>query len=568
MRRTFDLLLAAFGLAVIGLFTTRYRMPFRLDDILLMEWSLAHHWWDAFDPIKGQLVNSYRPMFALAAYGLTHVAGWAHPFWWHLKLCSMLIIGLAFVGLTARYIAGRWYALEVSVLLYPVAFATILNVFFWYSDLTYGLELVFTAPAWYFGLRGLREGQLTYWLLAMLLGTFAVLSKEPAVVLVHVVLIWAIVDERAWTKWTGWTRWPAFVAYSVLLVVTVFILSNSPTRGNRFLSLSAPGIGEAVRERINYYSAVYLAIAPRLLIFFPIVFIALREFVGKFGRGVSLMDFLSLSVMAVVAALLVFTNVLVAVPLLFFILMWLAIRPNPEQARARRLLPFVLCLMLAVGALLFTVQLVKTQLTEVAILSIIIGGWAWSVWVEEVAGKLKTVRNPRARIVFASLFAVLGVFVIVAAVPKLKAEEQMLRDVRDVRQNANDALTWSAKNLPQNSLFAVCVYSLHGIEHQNLLTPKDDATKLRSQYTFDGGFVYHVLEVLGRRDIRHAYLEDSTMLPQVLAAMRQQPNSYLFLQSELDLKLFHGEPSLITSSDSLVTQFARGPYPCEVWLLR
>src|ERR1035437_7559516 len=140
LKRTFDIALVVLGVAVVALFTTRYRMPFRLDDILLMEWSLTHHWWDAFDPIKGQLVNSYRPMFAMAAWSLTHVAGWAHPFWWHLKLCSTLIIGLGFVGMTARYIAGRWYALDISVPLYPIALATILNVFFWYSDLTYGLE--------------------------------------------------------------------------------------------------------------------------------------------------------------------------------------------------------------------------------------------------------------------------------------------------------------------------------------------------------------------------------------------------------------------------------------------
>lgn len=567
MKRTFDIALAILGLAVIALFTTRYRMPFRLDDILLMEWSLAHHWWDAFDPIKGQLVNSYRPVFALAAYGLTHFAGWAHPFWWHLKLCSTLLIGLAFVGMTSRQIAGRWYALEISVLLYPIAFATILNVFFWYSDLTYGLELVFTAPAWYFGLRGLREGRLGFWLMSMLLGTLAVLSKEPAFVLVHVVLVWSVIEERPWTKWTGSTRWTAIGAYAVLAAVTAFIIVNSPTRDNRFLSLASSGIGEAVRARINYYSAVYLATVPRLLIFLPIVFVALREFFRRFGRGASLVDFFVLTILAAFASVLLFTNTLIAVPLLFVILVMLAIMPNEEQARARRLLPFALCLMLAMGALLFTVQLVKTQLTEVAILSVIISGWAWCVWGEELSEKMKSIQNRRMRIAVAVVLVACEAMVIVSSIPKMKAEEHMLRDVRDVRQNANDALTWSAKNLPENSLFAVAVYALHGIEHQNLLTPKDDATKLRSQYTFDGGFVYHVLEVLGRRDIRHAYLEDTAMLPRVLAAMRREPNSYLFLQSELDLKLFHGQPSLIQPSDTLVARFARGPYPCEVWLL-
>src|SRR5204863_3314711 len=117
----------------------------------------------------------------------------------------------------------------------------------------------------------------------------------------------------------------------------------------------------------------------------------------------------------------------------------------------------------------------------------------------------------------------------VSTLARMKAQEQMLRNVRDVRQNANDALSWSAKHLPENAIFATTLYSLHGIEHQNLLTPKDDSTKMRAQYTFDGGFVYHVLEVLGRHDIQHAYLSDSAMLPQVLTAMRATPNAYVFL---------------------------------------
>src|SRR5690348_16886945 len=99
-------------------------MPFRLDDVLLIEWSLAHHWWQAFDPIAGQLVNSYRPMYALTSFMLTDFAGWAHPFWWHLTLCTLLAIGIAFAALTARYLSGRWYATQLTVLLYPLAFAS------------------------------------------------------------------------------------------------------------------------------------------------------------------------------------------------------------------------------------------------------------------------------------------------------------------------------------------------------------------------------------------------------------------------------------------------------------
>ena len=115
----------------------------------------THSFRDIFDPVIGQMVNSFRPVFTLVAFLLTRCAGWDHPFWWHLMLDLSLLIGITFTGLTARYLIQRWYALEISILLYWLAFLPILNIFFWYSDLTFGLEIAFTASAWYFGLLGL-----------------------------------------------------------------------------------------------------------------------------------------------------------------------------------------------------------------------------------------------------------------------------------------------------------------------------------------------------------------------------------------------------------------------------
>src|SRR5437870_3949840 len=124
LKRSLDIAFLLAGIAIAALFTTRYLMPFRLDDVLLMQWSNHHTLFDAFDPYRGQLINSFRPMFAVTAYVLGHLAGWQHPFWWHLTLVSCLLTGLAFTGLTARYLSERWYALQISILLYFLAFTS------------------------------------------------------------------------------------------------------------------------------------------------------------------------------------------------------------------------------------------------------------------------------------------------------------------------------------------------------------------------------------------------------------------------------------------------------------
>jgi hypothetical protein len=552
-------------------------MPFRLDDVVLMLWSKTHSALDAFDPVRGQIINSFRPAFALTAFFLTRFAGWNHPFWWHLTLDLSLFTGIAFTGLTARYLTGRWYALQISVALYFAAFLPILNIFFWYSDLTFGLELAFTAAAWYFGLRGLQEARIQFWLIAMALAIIAVLSKEPASVLVHVVFIGSFLLDRhrivaKWKARTTSQRYIAIASYVILFTLSAWLAIVSPTRSNRFFALATPDLAFLIRDRIEYYSAIYLSIPARLLLFSPLVYLSLR---GFFQGKMALPNFIRLSfitVISVVLALLLFQNVLIALPLVTFIFLVLYVMGVTEGEHVKRLLPFLACLLLAFGALFLTIQLVKTQLTEAALLTVVLSAWAWSVWIIDVQEALVPYKSLKLFRRGATAAGVLIALVLAAGIwPRLAREERLLREVRDVRQNANDAMQWAALHLPRGSLLAVTQYSLYGIDGAGALTPMPDEVKLADQYTFDGGFAFDALIVLGRPDFRRTYLSDSELLPRVLDAMRSQPNSYVFLQSQLDIDHFHGKNKhapWLSNRDTMAAQFLRGPYPCEIWELR
>ncbi len=560
---------------MLALFTTRYRMPFRLDDVVLMLWAKTHTLADAFDPIRGQMINSFRPMFAVTAYALTHLAGWNHRFWWHLTLDLSLLIGIAFIGLTARYITGRWYALPIAVLLYFIAFLPILNIFFWYADLTYGLELAFSGMVWYFGLRGLYEANTRYWFLAMALGVLAVLSKEPAFVLVHVVLLGSFLLERnqireKWNNRTALQKRAAIISYVLLLGVSFWVAFVSPTRSNRFFAISAPNLGYFIRDRIAYYSAIYLSITARLLLFTPIVYVFVRN-LFRVPRAMSNgLRFALTSIAAILLALLFFQNILIAIPLTLFIFVALSVTNHSDRPVVRRLLPFLACLLIAVPALLLTIQLVKTQLTEVALLTVVLSSWAWATWGEDLFAFLKSLPSVMRTVVLATAGAA-GIILLIAIAPRVAHEERLLREVRDVRENANNAVAWAATNLPPHSLLVVTEYPLYGIDGAGALTPLSDETKLADQYTFDGGFVFDALEDLARPDFRRTYLSDSLMLPRVLAAMRTRPHSYVLLQSKLDYDRFHGaagDAPLLTPGDTLVAEFARAPYPSQIWEIR
>jgi hypothetical protein len=552
-------------------------MPFRLDDVLLMLWAKAHSLADVFNPASGQMINSFRPAFSLAALVLTRFAGWDHPFWWHLTLDLSLIIGIAFVGLTARYIVQRWYALELSVSLYFLAFLPILNIFFWYSDLSYGLELAFSASAWYLGLRGLYEARIRFWIASMFLACIAVLSKEPAFVLIHVVFLGSFLIERheiinRWKALPKFRIYFALAAYLALLAITNWLAFVSPTGGNRFIPLNSPDIAQFVRDRINYYSSIYLSTTAQILLLLPIVYSFFRTISARRFKQFGYLQFLFVTLLAAIISVAFFRNILIALPLVTFMFVTLSTFVGPEKSVIRHLLPFLACLIIAMAALLFTIQLVKTQLTEAALLTAILSSWAWSVWIEDLRKFMLAFKINRTFKWLSISSSVVAVVIIgMLALPKIRYEEQMLREVRDVRANANDAIRWAASNLPANASLAVGVYSLHGIDGPGELTSKTDETKLREQYTFAGGFVYDALAVLGRTDFRRTYLADSIILPRVLDAMRGESNSYVLLQSEPDIDLFHGldrDHALLRQSDTLVAQFMRGPYPCEIWMLR
>src|SRR5579864_484936 len=89
------------GVSILILFTTVYLMPFRLDDVLHMDWAREHSFWDAFDITRGEIVRSVRPVFAITIWVLTHTAGIDHYLPWHIVLVGSFLIGLGYAGKTA-----------------------------------------------------------------------------------------------------------------------------------------------------------------------------------------------------------------------------------------------------------------------------------------------------------------------------------------------------------------------------------------------------------------------------------------------------------------------------------
>lgn len=573
-----DIVFILLGLGLLFLFTTVYLMPFRLDDVLHMEWAMNRELLDAWHPVRGEIVRSVRPMFAATIWLLTHYAG-LNDYWpWHLTLVGSFLIALAFAGLTARYISRRNSALYFTTVLYWLAFAPIVNVLFWYGDLTFTIELMFVCSAWYFGLKGLLDGRTGMWMLGVVLGSLAVMSKEPAIPLVHGVWLGAILFRLQEFKAT-WLAMPKakqilfIVLYALVLGVSIWIMLASPTKANRFLDpevIPSDEFRVLIQDRIDYYSSILLSPAARLLLITPLVFMVLEIITRRFGNGPG--QFVARIVLAAAFAFLFFYPLWFALLLLVACLIFIGWKHRHDARSAWLAMPFVICVIVIVGALLITSMLVKTQLNELALTILVVAGWGWSRVLEE---SVEVVR-PYMTTVPVKVATAVGIFVIsfggiMLGSSKIAKYEQLLRDAQGVRNNANNAIKYAAKALPQNAVLAVTGYSLHGIDNYHALTSKDDQTKLQQQYTFNQGYNYVYLNLLNRRDINVVYLEDSLITMRALDSMRAQGNGYLFLQTALDSALFHGlaiPNDFLKYKDTLIQKFNEGPYPSEIWLLR
>lgn len=570
-----DILFFIGAVVLVIVFTTVYQMPFRLDDVLHMDWAREHTFWDAFDPIKGEIVRSYRPLFAATIWILTHTAGTENYFAWHVTLVGSFVIGLAYTGLTARYLSKQGSALYFTTGLYWLIALPILNVLFWFGDLTFTIELMFTGAAWYYGIRGLYEAKLSFWIAGCLLGAAAIASKEPAILMVHSVFAGLfILNVRevllTWKTTTSSKKMLAIVFYLVLCAVTLHIFFSSNTRSNRFFvfgNFSTDQINFFITDRFKYYSDVLLRPLSRLIIAFPLVHLFLTSLDTLFKRRRSPASVLSTIILSLLLAyyftdsLLILSTLLITSPIFYSF--------THKDKRFLSVLPFSLSAIITFAALMITVMLVKTQLTEATVIVMLVSGMAWVVVWKECSylfGLLPFWFKRISPYVF-------GVFIggcIYLLLPVLSKNEKLLKDVQAVRSNANNSIKWMASHLPINATVLVTGHALYGEEKAYDLTSKADEDKLKNQYTFLQGYVRSYFYNLGRFDLRVAYLEDSTLLHTVLDSFRTTHTTYLFLQTELDKERFYGDINNrkpLTEADSLLIRFEKNTFSSEVRML-
>lgn len=193
---------------------------FRTDDVHWLGWALGHaNPLAAFDPAQN-LFGYYRPLPTLAWWVMARLFGF-EPLGYQLVLAAVAVGAMVPLFRIGRRLVGHAWGGLLAVALFHGVTLTVLYYVFWYSALTFGLELLLLLLALDAFLDGPdrpgRPAAFVAWALA------AGLAKQPALLIVPLVCGGALLQGNGpWRRRLSWTAGIG-AAGLALLLVTPFV---------------------------------------------------------------------------------------------------------------------------------------------------------------------------------------------------------------------------------------------------------------------------------------------------------------------------------------------------------
>jgi hypothetical protein len=233
------------------LLTSAFPVYFRNDDMTYMAWARAHGSpLAAFDPTQGSLFGVFRPVNTIVWWLLYRGFG-LNPWPYQCVITILYVLSLVFFySAVRRLLTPR--AAVLAVVGYALVFFHLGYVIFWFSDLTFILELFFAHLALLLLLRSVQEGSGFAWGPLCYVG--AIWSKEPSLAIVPAVL--ATASLGSWRSLDRPARRRALTLLGIVVLLgLVWSALNPCLHGRESIDFTA-GLTEVVRviaERLRFY---------------------------------------------------------------------------------------------------------------------------------------------------------------------------------------------------------------------------------------------------------------------------------------------------------------------------
>jgi hypothetical protein len=471
--------------------TVQFPVYFRADDVRYMSWSAAHP-----NPLSAFMLSEpthdgmFRPLNTLVwwlcyrLFGLNPV-----PY----QLVIGLVYGMSFVflfKLVALVFSRR--AAVFSLIAYLAVFSKLTYIIFWFSDMTFALEVLLINLSLYLLVSAaVRTTRWLPWGVLAYIG--ASLAKEPATLIVPIVA--AVFLATRWATLPDQHRRKVAAVLLTIFIVGIAVTVWTPfVRDRQALTLSM-GLQAAVAfvvARLRFYGAELLA-GGGILIWFASLYLMLVSWAKRKSFTSRPLHYLFLGLAAAGALLATRAPGTGLVLLCLSLVLILTSRATASAAAVWAALPLI--------SILTVRMMTRTYLVEASFGLAVLVGVASAECLERLAADLRRLRPVSVRVMWAVLLALLCVAVF-AETPAFRARLHALSVVSATRQNFRDAVLFTRDHLDEEGYELIVVdYAELGINYGRDVGAAGDIDKVRRQKTMVSREVEMLLRLLGAEHV-------------------------------------------------------------------
>ena len=467
----------------------QFPVYFRADDVYYLKWAHGHDQaLSSFLPSQAVLLGMFRPLQNLTWWLLYHAFG-LNPLPYHF----FIVLLYSFSFLVYFKLIELVFSLRVAcfaLLAYFSTFFYLIYIMFWFSDLTYIIEIFFINLSLLLLISAVkRRGHYIWGILSYLCAT---LAKEPAILIVPAVFSVYLFSE--WRSLEHDKRKQSAMVAGALIFLAALAITFNPflhSRQGLSFSLGLPGIAEFIAQRWDFYAG-YLFSEPGILILFSVFFLVLMEFARKKLLDTARWFYISLAVSAILSLILKrFQAVALFALTAAFVPFWIR-RSKVSFAAVWFLLPLL-------GVMTIS-YMVRTYLMEASFGMAIIVGYALSEIVAHAGAQLRRLPLQVVRIAIPALLGLILLLGIRGLGSKIKTKLEALHLLSASRQNCKNAVEYASSHLEAaNNTLIVIDYEDMGLNYINDFLPLDDRTKAQRQKTLLSHELGELLQLAGEK---------------------------------------------------------------------
>lgn len=430
----FPTYLALFTIVSALAITSFFPVYFRNDDSVYLSW-VCHHDnpLSAFDRAQAPLFAVFRPLQNLTWWLLYHAFG-LNP--WPYQIVVTILYGLAFVFFykLVLLLFSQRVAL-ISLAAHVCIFFYLAYVIFWFSDLTFILEMLLMNLGLYLLVRAMQRRSTLLWGILAYVG--AIWSKEPSILITPAVISgylasdWKSLDRR------GRTRGLMLVGL-LLGIAILWIAFNRHLGGRKGVDFSSglQAVAAFLVERLAFYGR-YLTSDLGIIIWISTLFLGLRCLIGG-SQGQPLRHLYLPLVLSIIVSAAIMPADSMAPILLFLAFI-------PILARRRRESAAVLWFALPFAGITTLIFMNRTYMLEASFgIAIVVGAGLAEIW-SGLAADLRRLR-PRVKRLILVVTTVVACLCVVTVGRGVGGKLEALQVVSEKRRNFREVFDFIRSN--------------------------------------------------------------------------------------------------------------------------